>query len=70
MKEFYVIVTKEGRYIDIDQSSGGYPYETLISPKLWTSKKEAKSYANKFGERSKDWSLHTFEISTKPCSWI
>ena len=71
MKEQYVIVdNKTKKYIAIDQSSGGYPYESNLASKIWSSKAEAKKYADMFGERSENWSLHTLEVSIKPCSWI
>jgi hypothetical protein len=69
--ELYVIVNKnDGNYIGVDKTSGGYPFHTTLHPKLWSSKQDAKKYADLFRDMAKDWELHKFVTSTEPCSWI
>jgi len=61
----FIIKTKSGKYIGIDGSSGGYPWETdnIFQAKIWSDKKAAWEYNQMF---KKDWTLHTLTINTIP----
>lgn len=50
----YIFMTADGKYIGMDQASGGYPYETddLFSAKPWSSREAAMNYEKHFKEKS------------------
>ena len=60
MKQYFVIKNnKTNKYIDIDQTSGGYPYDTeLINCKKFQLE-EAIEYKNIF--KNEDWKILKFQ---------
>ena len=68
-EEKYVIKNNStGEFIAVDNSSGGYPYNTsLHQAKIWFSKEDAFRYKNMF--HNEDWSLHIIKLLTEPCNW-
>jgi hypothetical protein len=66
----FVIKAKNNLYIGVDHSSGGYPYETdiITLAKIWTSKKDAYEYSQKF--KDQNWTLHSVIINTVPTRWF
>lgn len=57
----YLFVTKEGKYVGLDQASGGYTYETdrFQNVQIWETPEEAEDYRKSF--RDKDWTLKKFK---------
>ncbi len=64
MTKYYVIKNPEtGKYIQIDQSSGGYPYETeLKDAKFWTVKCQALDYKASFYSENNTYKANNWEI--------
>lgn len=62
----YVIKNnKTEKYIAIDKTSGGYPYDTGIEySEVFKEIKEAEIYKNIFS--SYDWSIHKLIIYSEP----
>lgn len=69
-QEKYVIKNDNtGQYIGMDQTSGGYPYDTEIEKALiWYDKDEAFDYKRMFPREH--WSLHIINFESTPTSWI
>lgn len=67
--ETYVLKNnKTSKYIGIDNASGGYPYDCdLTGAKIWTDKKQAKSYADTFP--NKQLTLHKIKVDDEPCAF-
>lgn len=68
--EQYVIKTVTGKYIGIDEASGGYPFETtsIQNAQKWYSPIVAKNYYDKFPKEN--WELHLIpEIQTTKVNW-
>ena len=67
--ETYVLKNnKTGKYIGIDNASGGYPYDCdLTGAKIWTDKKQAKGYAETFP--NKELTLHKLKVEDEPCAF-
>lgn len=61
----YVIKNyKTGKYINIDQSSGGYPYQTDIeNAKFWYNRKLVLDYIKIFS--NEPWELHELVITSE-----
>ncbi len=58
--------TKTGKYINIDRTSGGYPYKTSFhNAKLWYDKTEAKEYYNICSDE--EWTIHKVTVEDTPC---
>jgi hypothetical protein len=69
-KNMYVIKNDDtGKFIAIDNSSGGYPYDTEIhNAKFWHDKDDAFRYKNVF--KNEKWSLHTISFEIEKCDWF
>ena len=65
MEIFVLKNNKTGKYIGVDNNSGGYPYDCEINvAKIWTDKNKAKNYANSI--KDKEITLHRLFIESKP----
>ena len=69
-KNMYVIKNDAtGKFIAVDNSSGGYPYDTEIhTAKFWYDKDDAFRYKNVF--KNEKWSLHTVSFELEKCDWF
>lgn len=50
---FFVLKNPEGLWVDLDKSSGGYPYlvESVFRAHRWNTKREAVDYSRQFHDR-------------------
>jgi len=67
MRTIYVIKNNEtGKFIAVDQPSGGYPYDVDIEYAHIFTKPEAQRY---WGVMKADWSLHELTMTTTETPW-
>ena len=58
------------RYIGVDESSGGYPYDTeAIYAKIWNNALAALEYYSLF-RKTENWTLHMLTVVTMPTKWV
>ena len=70
MRTWYIIKNETtGKYIGIDRTSGGYPYDTEIyRAHRFGTQQEAKEYKDTIKSKN-NWKLHELLIDSKYCGW-
>lgn len=68
MEKYIIKNEKTGKFIGIDLSTGGYPYDTNIeNAKIWSNKLDAYNYWQTMNETQ--WSLNKLVFELTEINW-